>query len=44
MPQIKANENRIFSRSGAGERRRSTTGRSKFDAQTFTLTVARRAQ
>jgi hypothetical protein len=34
MPQIKANENRIFSGKEAGKRRYSTTGRIKFDALT----------
>jgi len=37
MPQIKANENGIFWGRKAGERRRSTTGRIKFDAGLATV-------
>jgi hypothetical protein len=36
MPQIKANENHIFLGREARKRRRSTTGRIKFDAHLAT--------
>jgi hypothetical protein len=36
MPQAQANENRIFGGRQAGKRRRSTTGRIKFDSHLTT--------